>query len=66
MSAINLNMETEYDEFGHPVHYVTRTAPGLHLGEYVEVWVEYFKKGEKWDAKVVAMRFEDGHERDFL
>ena len=58
-------MKPELDPFGHPVHYVTRTFPGLHIGEYVEVWVRYEKKGDKWNAKVYRMKFEDGHEREW-
>lgn len=50
MGAIDLNMRPELDQFGHPVHYVARTFPGLHIGEYVEVWVRYEKKGDKWDS----------------
>lgn len=62
MNKIDPSMKPEVDEHGHQTHYVTRTFPGLHLGEYVEVWVRYWKKGEKWDAKVYKMRFDDGHE----
>ena len=59
---IDPNMEPELDEFGHPVHYVARCAPGTHLGEYHEVWARFWKTpGGKWDVCVYKMKFEDGH-----
>lgn len=62
MSNIDVTMKPETDEHGHPVHYVSRCAPGTHLGEYHEVWARYFRlPSGRWDVKIYKMRFEDGH-----
>ena len=59
-------MKPEMDEFGHPVHYVAKCSPGLHLGETCEVWAKYWKTGTgTWDVKVYKMRFENGHSREW-
>lgn len=50
MSNIDVTMKPETDEHGHPVHYVSRCAPGTHLGEYHEVWARYFRlPSGRWD-----------------
>lgn len=64
MDKIDPFMKPEMDEFGHPVHYVAKCFPGLHLGEYHEVWAKYWKtEGGKWDVGIYKMRFENGHVR---
>lgn len=61
MYKIDPLMKPEMDEFGHPVHYVAKCFPGLHLGETCEVWSKYWKTGTgTWDVKVYKMRFENG------
>ena len=50
MDKIDPFMKPEMDEFGHPVHYVAKCSPGLHLGENCEVWATYWKTGTgTWD-----------------
>ena len=63
MEAIDLNLETEYDSHGNPVHYIARVAPGLHLGEYCEVWMRYDYSKRTVDAHCIAMMFQDGTQR---
>lgn len=58
-------MKPELDERGNPVHYVARVAPGLHIGEYVEVWMRYDYSKKIIDAHCTAMRFQDGHKTVF-
>ena len=56
MDKIDPFMKPEMDEFGHPVHYVAKCSPGLHIGENCEVWAKYWK---------TKMRFENGHVREW-
>lgn len=64
MAKIDPFMKPEMDEFGHPVHYVAKCSPGLHIGENCEVWAKYWKtEGGKWDVGIYKMRFENGHVR---
>ena len=65
METIDLQMKPELDERGNPVHYVARVAPGLHIGEYVEVWMRYDYSKKTIDAHCTAMRFQDGHKTVF-
>ena len=66
MDKIDPFMKPEMDEFGHPVHYVAKCSPGLHLGETCEVWAKYWKTGTgAWDVKVYKMRFENGRSREW-
>lgn len=60
MKSINLQMKPEFDSRGNPVHYITRVAPGLHIGEFVEVWMRYDYSRKTVDAHCIAMRFQDG------
>lgn len=65
MEAIDLNLSTEYDSHGNPVHYIARVAPGLHLGDHVEVWMTYDYSKRIVDAHCIAMRFQNGSEKIF-
>ena len=38
--AVDPNMKPELDEFDHPIHWVSKVFPGLHIGEYVENWLK--------------------------
>jgi hypothetical protein len=60
MKPIDLQMKPELDSRGNPVHYIARVAPGLHIGEFVEVWMRYDYSKKTVDAHCTAMRFQDG------
>ena len=66
MDKIDPNMEPELDAFGHPVHFVAKVFPGLHIGEYTENWAKYWKTPSgTWDVKIYKTRYEDGHVREW-
>lgn len=64
--AVDPNMKPELDEFDHPIHWVSKVFPGLHIGEYVENWAHYWKteKGS-WDVEIYKTKYEDGHIREW-
>jgi hypothetical protein len=66
MNVIDINMKPELDEFGHPIHYVSKVSPGLHIGEYVENWAHYWKaENGTWDVEIYKTKYEDGHVREW-
>ncbi len=64
--SVDPNMPPELDEFGHPVHYVAKTEPGLHIGDYTENWAHYWKTEKGlWDVEIYKTKYEDGHVREW-
>ena len=64
--AVDPNMNPELDEFDHPIHWVSKVFPCLHIGEYVENWAHYWKteKGA-WDVEIYKTKYEDDHVREW-
>lgn len=50
-------IETEYDDHGNPIHYVTKC--NIHPDKNIEVWMEYDYSKKKIDAHCTKLIIED-------
>jgi len=50
-------IETEYDDHGNPIHYVTKC--NINPDKNIEVWMEYDYSKKKIDAHCTKLIIED-------
>ena len=66
---VDRNIKTEYDEYGNPIHYVTKEF--IHPNRYMEVWCRYiypegYPEAKGFiDCKIYKIKFDNDIVREY-